>query len=141
LSDTCTPLKFHHGGISVPDLNASIDWFARVLGFEVESRIDITAIPARVAMLRRGELRIELFEVTGAAPLPPERRQPHADPRTHGNKHVAFAVPNVDAFIDELHERGADIALVGHFDFGSFVFVRDNAGNLIEFVQQPDMWS
>jgi methylmalonyl-CoA/ethylmalonyl-CoA epimerase len=92
-------------------------------------------------MLRRDELRIELFEVPAAKPLPPERRQPNTDPLTHGNKHVAFAVPNVDEIVNELRARGADIALVGHFDFGSFVFVRDNAGNLIEFVQQPDMWS
>ena len=134
-------LKFHHGGVSVPNLDASIDWYSRVLGFSVESRLDIAAIPAKVAMLRRDELRIELFEVAGAAPLPPERRQPNTDPQTHGNKHVAFAVPNVDAVVEELKQRGADIALVGHFEFGSFVFIRDNAGNQIEFVQQPEMWS
>ena len=141
MSDTRGPLKFHHGGISVPNLEASIEWFARVLGFEVESRMDINAIPARVAMLRRDELRIELFEVPNAASLPPGRRQPNTDPHTHGNKHVAFAVPHVDTFVKELQEKGADIALVGHMEFGSFVFVRDNAGNLIEFVQQPEMWS
>ena len=134
-------LKVHHGGVSVPNLEASIDWYSRVLGFSVESRIDIAAIPARVAMLRRDELRIELFEVAGAAPLPPQRRQPNTDPQTHGNKHVAFAVPDVDAVVEELKQRGADIALVGHFEFGSFVFIRDNAGNLIELVQQPQMWS
>ena len=130
-------LKFHHAGVSVPNLEASIEWYGRVLGFEVESRIDIAAIPAKVAMLRRDDLRIELFEVPGAAPLPPARRQPNTDPHTHGNKHVAFAVPNVDDAVLELRERGADIALVGHFNFGSFVFIRDNAGNLIELVQQP----
>lgn len=133
-------LKFHHGGISVPNLEASIDWYARMLDFTVESRIEIPLIPAKVAMLKRQQLRIELFEVPGAAPLPPERRQPNTDPHTHGNKHVAFAVPDVDAFVALLRERGADIALVGHKDFGSFAFVRDNAGNLIEFVQQPDLW-
>jgi catechol 2,3-dioxygenase-like lactoylglutathione lyase family enzyme len=40
-----------------------------------------------------------------------------------------------------LRERGAEVAVVGHFDSGTFVFVRDNAGNLIEFVQQADMWT
>jgi methylmalonyl-CoA/ethylmalonyl-CoA epimerase len=134
-------LKHHHGGISVPDIEASIRWFAQVLEFEVENRFEIPAIPAKVAMLRRGELRVELFEVPGAQGLPTERRQPNTDLRTHGNKHLAFAVKNADATAEVLRARGADIVFVGHFEFGANVFIRDNAGNLIEFVQQPEMWS
>ena len=134
-------LKHHHGGISVPDLEASIEWFARVLEFEVENRFDIPPIPAKVAMLRRGNLRVELFEVPGAQGLPAERRQPNTDLRTHGNKHLAFAVKNADAAAEALKARGADIVFVGHFEFGANVFIRDNAGNLIEFVQAPEMWS
>ena len=134
-------LKHHHGGISVPDLEASIRWFAQVLEFEVENRFEIPAIPAKVAMLRRGDLRVELFEVPGAQGLPEERRQPNTDLRTHGNKHLAFAVKDADATAAVLRARGADIVFVGHFEFGSNVFIRDNAGNLIEFVQEPDMWS
>ena len=133
-------LKHHHGGISVPDLEASIEWFARVLEFEVENRFEIPPIPAKVAMLRRGNLRVELFEVPGARSLPEERRQPNMDLRTHGNKHLAFAVKDADATAEVLKARGADIVFVGHFDFGANVFIRDNAGNLIEFVQQPEMW-
>ena len=134
-------LKHHHGGISVPDIEASIRWFAQVLEFEVENRFEIPAIPAKVAMLRRGELRVELFEVPGAQSLPAERRQPNTDLRTHGNKHLAFAVKDADATAEVLRARGADIVFVGHFEFGANVFIRDNAGNLIEFVQQPEMWS
>jgi methylmalonyl-CoA/ethylmalonyl-CoA epimerase len=133
-------LKHHHGGISVPDIEASIRWFADVLEFEVESRFEIAAIPAKVAMLRRGALRVELFEVVGASDLPEERRQPNTDLRTHGNKHLAFAIKDADAAAEELKKRGADVVFVGHFEFGANVFIRDNAGNLIEFVQQPEMW-
>jgi methylmalonyl-CoA/ethylmalonyl-CoA epimerase len=129
------PLRFHHGGVSVPDLAASIEWYARALGFQVESRMEIPQIPAKGVMLRRGELRMELFEVPGAAPLPLERRQPNTDPHTHGNKHVAFAVSSIDALVEELRERDVDIVFIGRFDFGSNAFIRDNCGNLIEFVQ------
>jgi len=133
-------LKFHHGGLSVPDLDASIEWYGRVLGFEVETRFQIPQIPAEVAMIRRGELRMELFLVPGAEPLPKSRRSPEQDVQTHGNKHVAFAVADADATADELRRRGADIVFVGHFPWGSNVFVRDNAGNLLEFVQQAEMF-
>lgn len=134
-------LKHHHGGISVPDLDASIEWFARVLGFEVEKRFEIEPIPAKVAMIRRGDLRVELFEVPGAAPLPPARRVPNEDLKTHGNKHLAFAIPNVDEAEKELRNLGVDIVFVGRFKFGSNIFIRDNAGNLIELVEEPSLWA
>ena len=134
-------LKHHHGGISVPDLEASIRWYAEVLDFEVEQRLEIPAIPAKVAMLRRGDLRLELFEVPGAQPLPEERRHPNLDLRTHGNKHLAFAIKDLDSAERELRSRGADIVWVRRFEFGANIFLRDNSGNLIELVLQPEMWA
>lgn len=125
----------HHGGISVPDLEAAIAWYHDVLGFEVERRFPIAAIPAVVAMLKNGPLRIELFEVPGAQSLPSDRREPNADLQTHGNKHVSFAVENVRDFAEVLRQRRADIVWVREFEFGANIFIRDNAGNLIEFVE------
>lgn len=135
-----TPIRFHHGALSVPDLDASIEWYGRVLGFEVESRFEIPQIPAEVAMIRREAMRMELFAVPRAAGLPPDRRAPDLDVKTHGNKHVAFAIRDTDEMAAELRARGADIVFVGKFPWGSNVFIRDNAGNLIEFVQQPEMF-
>jgi methylmalonyl-CoA/ethylmalonyl-CoA epimerase len=131
------PLEFwhHHGGVSVPDLEAAIIWWRTVLGFEVAERFPIPAIPADVAMLVNGPMHIELFEVAGAKPLPEERRQPDTDVYTHGNKHMSFAVGNVCEFAEELRRRGADIVWVKEMKHGSNIFIRDNAGNLIEFVQ------
>jgi methylmalonyl-CoA/ethylmalonyl-CoA epimerase len=127
----------HHGGVSVPDLDAAIAWWHRVLGFEVVERFPIPAIPADVAMLRNGPLHIELFQVAGAKALPDERRQPDTDVYTHGNKHVSFAVESVQDFAAELARRGADIVWVKEMKHGSNIFIRDNVGNLIEFVQAP----
>jgi methylmalonyl-CoA/ethylmalonyl-CoA epimerase len=127
----------HHGGVSVPDLEAAIAWWQRVLGFEVAERFPIPAIPADVAMLRNGPLHIELFQVAGAKALPDERRQPDTDVYTHGNKHVSFAVESVREFAAELARRGADIVWVKEMKHGSNIFIRDNVGNLIEFVQAP----
>ncbi len=125
----------HHGGVSVPDLEAAVDWYGRVLGFSVERRFPIPNIPAQVAMIINGDLRMELFESPGAAPLPEDRRTPDLDIRTHGNKHVSFVVGNVDTFAAELERRGADIVWVKRFAHGASIFIRDLAGNLIEFVE------
>lgn len=133
------PLPFwhHHIGVSVPDLEQAIQWWHNVLGFEVERRFPIPPIPAEVAMLRNGPLHVELFEVPNAKPLPSERRMPDTDVHTHGNKHVSFAVASVKEFAEELRQRGADIVWVREMPHGSNIFIRDNVGNLIEFVQEP----
>ena len=133
-------LKFHHAGISVPDLESAIAWYGAMLGFELERRDALPHAQAKVAFLRRGNLRIELFEVAAASPLPEDRRFPDRDLRTHGNKHVSFAVKDVRAVADELKIRGADIVFVLDVGPSTVAFIRDIAGNLIELTQQPDLW-
>jgi methylmalonyl-CoA/ethylmalonyl-CoA epimerase len=133
-------LRFHHGGVSVPDLEASIRWYREVLGFEVEHRFEIPNAHAKVAMIRRGALRMELFEVKDGQPLPEERRVPDRDLQTHGNKHVCFGVQSVDAAERELRAKGVDIVFVGRVMQPPNIFMRDNSGNLIEFIEQPDLW-
>lgn len=128
---------FHHGGVSVPELGAAVEWYGRVLGFRVERQMEIPTIPAKVAILRNGDLRFELFELADAAPLPPERREPDSDLRTHGNKHVAFVVDDPIAVAEELGSRGADIVWAKRNPHGANAFIRDNAGNLIEFLEGP----
>jgi methylmalonyl-CoA/ethylmalonyl-CoA epimerase len=128
----------HHVGVSVPDLEASIEWYGRVLGFALVRRLRIESIPADVAILKHGAMHIELFQAQAAQALPPDRREPDSDVRTHGNKHIAFGVADVDAFEQELRRRGADVVWVKHFpNGGANIFIRDNAGNLIEFLKAP----
>ena len=126
---------YHHAGISVPDLDAAIDWYHRVLGFELERRFDIEAAGAKAAFLKKDGMRIEVFQVEGAAALPAQRRHPPSDLQTHGNKHVAYQVADVDAFLADVSARGADVAFVVREDFGRGCFLRDCAGNLLEFVE------
>jgi catechol 2,3-dioxygenase-like lactoylglutathione lyase family enzyme len=130
--------SFHHGGVSVPSLEDAIAWYGRVLGFEVEKRFRIEPAKADAAMIRKGPLRFELFEVTGAAPLPEDRRMPIPDLKTHGNKHVAFQIADLEGFLTEMTSKDVDIAFVVREDFGRGCFIRDCAGNLIEFVEETN---
>jgi methylmalonyl-CoA/ethylmalonyl-CoA epimerase len=129
------PLRAHHFGISVPDLDAAIAWYAEMLGFQLEKRLFIAPIPAQVAFVRRGDFRIEIFEVEGAAALPEGRRVPNLDLRTHGNKHLCFEVAAVAVAVARLRQHGADIAFETRVEGNPTAFVRDCAGNLIEFIQ------
>jgi len=138
ISTPALPLKHHHGAISVPDLDAAVAWYARVFGFELEARFMIAAIPAEVAMLHREHMRIELFAAPNAAPLPSGRRFPNTDILTHGHKHIAFAVPDVDATAKYLRDLEVDIVWVKRFPWGANIFLRDMAGNLIELVEDAE---
>ena len=129
-------LKPHHGGISVPDLDASIVWYRDMLGFTVDLVMDIPADTGRLAMLKNGDFRVELFEVPGAAPLPDDRRYVEKDIRTHGMKHMAYVVRDVETLIGELRVRGVDIVWdVQEHGGMKAAFVRDNSSNLVELME------
>ncbi len=127
--------SFHHGGVNVPNLDEAIAWYKDILGFELERRFEIPPANAKVAMVKKGNMRFEIFGTPEANSLPDERRMPLTDLKTHGNKHVAFQVPDLEAFLIEVESRGADIAFVVREKFGKGCFLRDCAGNLIEFVE------
>jgi catechol 2,3-dioxygenase-like lactoylglutathione lyase family enzyme len=129
---------FHHGGVSVPDLAAAIAWYGRVLGFELEREFYIPPAKTKAAMIRKGALRFELFEPEQANPLPEGRSHPPSDILTHGNKHVAFRVDDLDHFIAEMTSQGIEVPFVVRESFGIGCFIRDCAGNLIEFVEEPN---
>lgn len=129
---------FHHGGVSVPDLAEAIEWYGRVLGFALEKEFYIPPARAKAAMIRKGPLRFELFEPEDGAPLPEGRSHPPSDIRTHGNKHVAFRIESLEAFIAEMGEKGVEVPFVVREQFGRGCFIRDCAGNLIEFVEEPN---
>jgi catechol 2,3-dioxygenase-like lactoylglutathione lyase family enzyme len=117
----------------VPDLAQAIDWYGRAFGFDEEFRF---AIPGgEVVMLRREELRLELFCVAGAAPLPEGRSDPQADVATHGNKHVAFAVADLDKALAEMAHKGVEPVFKSTDGPQTIAFLRDCCGNLIELVE------
>jgi methylmalonyl-CoA/ethylmalonyl-CoA epimerase len=130
--------RFHHVGVSVADMDASIAWWERILGFTLERRYMLATIPAEIAMLANGPLHVELLKVPAPKAAAAERHMPDDDLQTCGNKHVAFSVEDVRAFIAEISGRGADVVWLKELPNGRAAsFIRDNEGNLIEFVQFP----
>jgi len=141
MPDTNLPrldVQFDHWAISVPNLDESIAWYERIFDFKVLRRIHIPQIPANVAVLTRDGLNLEIFEVPNATPLDPARRNPDTDNRTHGHKHMSFRAHNIEALHEELVKRGVDIVWFKKFPHGTNIFLRDNAGCLIEVVEIRD---
>jgi methylmalonyl-CoA/ethylmalonyl-CoA epimerase len=132
-------MRIDHVGISVANLDESVNWYVEKLGFELERPIDRNPnSPTTIARIRRGNFTIELFEIKGAAPLPDYRRDPTADLRVHGLAHFAFAVDDARAAAKELEAKGVKIVLPPREDDRriTFFFISDNSGNTFEFIQR-----
>jgi methylmalonyl-CoA/ethylmalonyl-CoA epimerase len=79
-----------------------------------------------------------LAETRGECRGEGRRGQPPSDLRTHGNRHVAFRVDNLDHFIAEMTAKGIEIPFVVREEFGTGCFLRDGTGNLIQFVEEAE---
>ena len=129
-------IEWNHVALSVPNIAESIAWYEKMLGFKGTVRPGQPGARQQVADLRRGNITIELFQVTDAAPLPESRKSPSEDFRTHGVKHFGFEVKNLPAVLAELKAKGVKMA----FDLRvtpteDFAFISDNAGNAIELIE------
>ncbi|MBS0613890.1 MAG: VOC family protein [Proteobacteria bacterium] len=141
-------LHIHHISIAVRDLDEAIEWYGRVLGFGEARRFRIEALNADLAFVRRGNLRLELWHLASAEPIPPERLEPNTDLLKGGTKHFGFTATNLGECLKRFVEQGVDIAAVQrspaepmradadplHSDprppFA--MFIRDPGGTLIE---------
>jgi catechol 2,3-dioxygenase-like lactoylglutathione lyase family enzyme len=111
-----------------------------MLGFELVRIVDIPEAgdAGQVALMHNGDFMVELFCLAAAAPLPEERRHPATDLLTQGVKHVAYAVTDIGALMGDLKAKGVDVVWdIAVHDGDRCAFVRDNTGNLVEFVERP----
>jgi catechol 2,3-dioxygenase-like lactoylglutathione lyase family enzyme len=99
------PVALSRVGITVADLDRSVDFYTRVLGFEVERESEVVGEPyerltgvfgvrMRTAELRLGQERIELSQY-----LAPEGRPQPADTRSNDRwfQHLAIVVSQMDS--------------------------------------------
>jgi methylmalonyl-CoA epimerase len=125
-----------HVGIAVRDLQASLAFFADVLGLHVEASEEVASQRVRATFVATGQSSLELLEAT--APDSPIAK--YLDKRGPGLHHVALRVDDIEAalahlkargirLIDETPRRGAEQALVA--------FVHPSAANgvLVELKQ------
>ncbi len=128
----------HHVGLSVPDLDASIEWYSEMLGFELVRRMYKPEDPEmNFALITNGSFNIELFEVVEDRAMPEYRFDPTADLYVNGVKHLAFEVDDAEAATAELVAKGVTVLLGPVItERTTYAFFADNSGipfELIEF--------
>jgi catechol 2,3-dioxygenase-like lactoylglutathione lyase family enzyme len=128
----------NHYAITVYDLDESIAWYERVLGYRLAQRNDIPHLGIDTAHMDApdGSIMLEIFAPKqGLNPLPEARKDPDDDMFTVGNKHFCLTVPDADQTVQELEALGIeilrDIQPWGHHA----LYIADNSGNLIELFE------
>ncbi len=138
-------LGVHHTAISVPDLEDALAFYRDKLGFEAVMEIELPSMEMmiramdleeagyKVAMLRKGNSCIELFEFTGDD-------VPTADPNRpvnkHGITHICLVAGEYEKDYEMLREAGVvfNTEPIGEAP-GRWVYGRDPFGNVIELLE------
>lgn len=132
--------RLDHVGIGVRSLEESAAWWREHFGFEREADFTVAATGAKGLFLRRGTMRLELFEFPGPHGPPAVRPDLVEALRGGGLHHLAMQVDDVEATLAELERRGVDIAMpLTHGPFGPFAFIADPSGVFVELFPRTDI--
>ncbi len=128
-----------HTGISVNNMEESLEWYAKNLGFElVKEDGYVPPLGAKICFIEKDGYQIELFEYDDPKPIPEDRLTPNSDLQTIGTKHLALAVDDMDAVKEDFLKDGVDIAHEVGMGADRVMFIRDCNGVLIELIQAPE---
>jgi methylmalonyl-CoA/ethylmalonyl-CoA epimerase len=94
--------RLDHIGIAVGELAASLDFFARALGLELEASEEVGSQRVRAHFLPAGGPKLELLESTDEGSAIGK----YVAKRGPGLHHVAFEVEDITAALAELKARG-----------------------------------
>jgi len=116
-------------------MDESLAWYKKNLDFELIQDEYATPLHARVCFLQNGNFQLELFQYDTPKPIPPDRLTPNSDLQTVGTKHMAFRVSDIKELKEKFVTNGVDIAHETVMGNNKVMFIRDNSGILIEFIQ------
>ena len=136
-----SPVEFSidHTAISVTNLDTSMHFYTEILGFTCERIIDIPDGNGKIALLKKSDFTIEMFQFTGALPRADGSSILVNDLKTIGVKHIALRVNNIWDAARYLKENDVEFInepVIGARGFYRF-FVKDPDGIPLELTEGP----
>lgn len=126
--------RIHHIAIICSDYPVSKQFYTQVLGLDIIREVYRRDRDSYKLDLRVGQAaQIELFSF----PAPPRRP---SQPEAAGLRHLAFAIDDIDAAIEELAEKGVgcEPVRVDEFTGRRFTFFADPDGLPIELYEREN---
>jgi methylmalonyl-CoA/ethylmalonyl-CoA epimerase len=122
--------------LAVSNLEETAKWYQENLGFEEVLRREFPEYGTRIVFLEVNGIRIELIEDQKWHPI--DRPNPPQHTTIQGVSQITFKVDNIEEVIAKVKSRPITIAwdliVVEDIGFKEF-FVRDNEGNIVQFVE------
>jgi len=140
-------MQFNHVGVSVSDIEQSIEFYCGHFGMEklcpvipfegrqIDEIMDLPQARGKMIMIGRDGLQLELFEFANPVPKAKDAEYPVSD---RGYSHFGFTVDDIDDTYRRLSEAGVRIHCpVTKFSGGMrATYCRDPDGNVFEIMQQ-----
>jgi catechol 2,3-dioxygenase-like lactoylglutathione lyase family enzyme len=142
------PLAFDHIGLTVPDLERSVEWYTKLFGLGAGPRADgsgevvsdLLEVPGtdlRAAFLEAGPHKLELTEFRSPAGKPFTRSNNEI-----GANHPCFIVDDIEAVTKDLldgggHANGEVLPAVGDLQGYKVLYFRDPDGLQLEMFELP----
>ncbi|MCF8227220.1 MAG: methylmalonyl-CoA epimerase [Bacteroidales bacterium] len=96
------PTHIEHIGIAVEDLDSAIEYYENVIGLKCYAIEEVRDQKVKTAFFKVGDTKIELLESTDTeGPV-----SKFIDKRGPGLHHIAFAVADVNAALNEAQKKG-----------------------------------
>jgi len=141
-------MKMNHVGISVTNLERSVEFYGEMLGMELacpifpfggpsfEQIMALQNVQGRMCVVRNGTVQLELFEFSHPNPAP---KDPNHSVGDRGISHFGVVVPDIAAAYRRLLAAGVKIhSPVMQFSSGmKAIYARDLDGNVFELLQEP----
>jgi catechol 2,3-dioxygenase-like lactoylglutathione lyase family enzyme len=135
--DAMADVNLHHGALCVSDMARSVEFYASVLGFTVDTRAVVEDGALEIVHMKKGTSFLELFCRHGVAALPEHAADHERDLGVVGTKHVAFGTANPEAVHAELARRTvAGLTPIFEGPHYKYFFFRDPDGIILEMVSR-----
>jgi len=130
-----------HIGIMTNDLQKSVKFYTRVLGFSIATTMEMAEAGLSAVFIEKAGSKIELMEYRGKN-APGRSKGVEISIGGHSipiNDHITFSVDNIEHTVNEFKEKGIifslePMELEGGIKLASF---KDPDGVLIELIEHP----
>ena len=140
-----------HTGITVSNLERSLEFWQNVLGFEFSHRAHQTSeMASEITGVAGAEIKLAVVKAPGGHKIelleylaPPDRKHVNLRPCDVGSVHVALTVDKLDAILEKIAASGWKAAgkpqtlKTGPNAGKRVVYVRDPDDTTIEFMEMP----